>query len=48
MSPRHRSGKPWILGLMHLIEARDRVQNSTAWLSVEPVDVVPTAATLLH
>lgn len=34
--------------LMHLIEARDRVQNSTAWLSVEPVDVVPTAATLLH
>ncbi len=34
--------------LMHLIEARARAQNSTAWLSIEPVDVVPTAAEFFH
>ena len=34
--------------LMHLLEARDRAQNSTAWISIEPVDVIPTAATFLH
>ncbi|PKH70325.1 hypothetical protein CXF96_08300 [Stenotrophomonas sp. Betaine-02u-21] len=34
--------------LMHLIEDRQRAQNSTAWLSVEPVDVVPTSAAFLH
>ncbi|PSD45642.1 hypothetical protein C7E24_14720 [Stenotrophomonas maltophilia] len=34
--------------LMHLLEACDRVQNSTAWISIEPVDVIPTAATFLH
>jgi hypothetical protein len=34
--------------LMHLLEACDRAQNSTAWISIEPVDVIPTAATFLH
>lgn len=34
--------------LMHLIEGRARAQNSTAWLSIEPVDVVPTVAEFFH
>lgn len=34
--------------LMHLVEAHARAQNSTAWLSVEPVDVVATAANHFH
>lgn len=34
--------------LMHLVEARERAQNSTAWISIEPVDVIPTSAPFLH
>ena len=34
--------------LMHLVEARERAQNSTTWISIEPVDVIPTSAPFLH
>mgnify|MGYP003583331330 CR=1 FL=1 len=34
--------------LMHLIEAHVRAQNSTAWISIEPVDTVATAANHFH
>ncbi|HVI56276.1 MAG TPA: class I SAM-dependent methyltransferase [Luteibacter sp.] len=34
--------------LMHLIEAADRKQNSTAWLRMEPSDMVPSLTTFFH
>ena len=34
--------------LMHLIERRDRSQNSTTWIRIEPTDWVPHPVTLLH
>jgi predicted O-methyltransferase YrrM len=34
--------------LMHLIEQKDRAQNSTAWLRIEPASLLPAAATCLH
>lgn len=34
--------------LMHLIEAHVRAQNSTTWISIEPVDIVATAAAHFH
>lgn len=34
--------------LMHLIERRERSQNSTAWIRIEPTDWMPHPTTLLH
>lgn len=34
--------------LVHLTEARDRDQNSTAWLKIEPVDILPYPATRMR
>jgi hypothetical protein len=34
--------------LVHLTEARDRDQNSTAWLKIEPVDILPHPATRMR
>lgn len=34
--------------MMHLVETHSRAQNSTAWLRIEPVDIVPTNATFFH
>lgn len=34
--------------LMHLIEAADRKQNSTAWLRMEPNDMVPPLTSFFH
>jgi hypothetical protein len=34
--------------LMHLVEKEERAQNSTAWLRIEPCDIVPAIATLLR
>jgi hypothetical protein len=34
--------------LMHLIERKDRVQNSTAWIKIEPTDWVPHPLSRLH
>jgi hypothetical protein len=31
--------------LVHLTESKARVQNSTAWLKLEPVDLQPHPAT---
>ena len=34
--------------LMHLIERRDRPQNSTAWIRIEPTDWIPHPLSMLH
>lgn len=34
--------------LMHLVERRDRKQNSTAWLRIEPCDMMPPLTTFFH
>lgn len=34
--------------LMHLVEKAERAQNSTAWIKIEPCDVVPAGATYLR
>jgi predicted O-methyltransferase YrrM len=34
--------------LMHLVERRDRKQNSTAWIKIEPCDMVPALTTFFH
>lgn len=34
--------------LMHLVEKLDRPQNSTAWIRIEPYDMVPAVTTFFH
>ena len=34
--------------LMHMVERKARVQNSTAWLKIEPVDLRPYPAAPFH
>ncbi|GLQ51267.1 class I SAM-dependent methyltransferase [Dyella flava] len=34
--------------LMHLMEKRDRAQNSTSWIRIEPVDTVPPVTAFFH
>ncbi len=34
--------------LMHLVEATNRAQNSTAWLRIEPIDIHVAGATFFH
>ncbi len=34
--------------LVHLTEAKARDQNSTAWLKIEPVDLLPQPRTAMH
>jgi hypothetical protein len=34
--------------LMHLMEKRDRAQNSTAWIRIEPIDTVPPVTSFFH
>ena len=34
--------------LMHMVERKARVQNSTAWLKIEPADLRPYPAAPFH
>lgn len=34
--------------LQHLVEKEDRPQNSTAWIRIEPVDMLPPVSSFLH
>jgi hypothetical protein len=34
--------------LMHLMEKRDRAQNSTSWIRIEPVDTLPPVTAFFH
>lgn len=34
--------------LTHLVEKRDRAQNSTAWIRIEPVDILPPTSEFFH
>src|SRR5262249_48789047 len=34
--------------LIHCVENKDRVQNSHAWIKIDPVDVVPYPLTHMH
>lgn len=34
--------------LTHLVERRDRAQNSTAWIRIEPVDMLPPVSSFFH
>ena len=34
--------------LVHLTEVKDRDQNSTAWLKIEPLDILPHPATRMR
>lgn len=34
--------------LMHLMEKRDRAQNSTSWIRIEPIDTLPPVTSFFH
>jgi hypothetical protein len=34
--------------LMHLMEKRDRTQNSTSWIRIEPIDTLPPVTSFFH
>ena len=37
-----------VFTLMHLVERKDRAQNSTAWLRTQPASLLPAMAAFLH